>query len=118
MNRISKNNYNKKDKIKHIKNEHDQINQDGKTKHKKKIKLTKKQKIVLLSILAVIGIFIIVFLIKLGTYIYKADGNIADAAINMMADVVGDENPITALVMGVSEGIDTPLTDTIILVRI
>ena len=98
MNRISKNKYNgnKKEKEK-----------------KQKKKLSKKHKIIIWSL---IGILIVIFAITLGTYVYKADGNIANAAINMVADVVGDETPITALVMGVSEDINTPLTDTIILV--
>lgn len=94
MNRISRNKYNGNDK-------------------KEKKKLTKKQKIIIFSI---IGIIIVLFAIKIGTYIYKADGNIADAAINMVADAVGDETPITALVMGVSTDLDNELTDTIILV--
>lgn len=34
----------------------------------------------------------------------------------MMADVVGDDTPITVLVLGVSEDIDTALTDTMMLV--
>ena len=98
MNRISKNKYNGNNKEK---------------EKKPKKKLSKKHKIIIWSL---IGILIVIFAITLGTYVYKADGNIANAAINMVADVVGDETPITALVMGVSEDINTPLTDTIILV--
>lgn len=98
MNRIGKSKYNGKDRTK-----------------KEKKKLTKKQKIIIFSVIgAILGILAII----MGIYIYKADGNIKKAAINMVADAVGDETPVTALVMGVSEGIDTPLTDTIILVRI
>lgn len=96
MNRISNNKYNGNNKSK-----------------KEKKKLTKKQKIIIWSI---IGVILIILAIIMGVYIYKADGNIKKAAINMVADAVGDETPVTALVMGVSEGIDTPLTDTIILV--
>lgn len=103
MNRISKNKYNEKDKL------------NDKKEKKEKKKLTKKQKIIILSI---IGAIIVLFAVKIGTYIYKADGNIADAAINMVADAVGDETPITALVMGVSTDLENELTDTIILVRI
>lgn len=102
MNRISKNKYNGKDKLK------------KETNSEKKMS-TKKRKIMIWSF---IGVVIVLLVAVIGTYIYKADGNIAHAAINMVADAVGDETPITALVMGVSEGIDTPLTDTIILVRI
>lgn len=102
MNRISKNKYNDKDRL-------------NKENKKEKKKLTKKQKII---ILAIILIIIVLFAVKMGTYIYKAEGNIADAAINMVADVVGDETPVTALVMGVSTDLENELTDTIILVRI
>lgn len=99
MNRISKNKYNGKDRLKSDK--------------KEKKKLTKKQKIIIGS---VIGAIALIFLIMIGVYIYKADGNIKDAAINMVADAVGDETPVTALVMGVSTDLENDLTDTIILV--
>ena len=100
MERISKNKY----KIDKHSNRND---------NKEKKKLTTKQKviIVLSIIVSIFAIFAIVF----GTYVYKADGSIANAAINMMADVVGDDTPITVLVLGISEGIDIPLTDTILL---
>ena len=99
--RISKNKYKEKNNLKEHK--------------KEKKELTKKKKIFIWLIVGLILVFVVA---KIGKYIYKADGNIAHAAINMVADAVGDETPITALIMGVSEGIDTPLTDTIILVRI
>lgn len=88
----------------------------SKNKYKVKKQLSKKQKViiavtVIMSIILLLGIVI-------GTYIYKADGDIGDAALNMMADVVGDDTPITVLVLGVSEGIDIPLTDTMMLARI
>lgn len=88
----------------------------SKNKYKVKKQLTKKQKIIIavsiiISIITLLGIV-------MATYVYKADGDIANAAINMMADVVGDDDPITALVLGVSEGIEIPLTDTMMLVRI
>ena len=88
-------------------------NNNKHTRKKEKKKLTKKQKIIIWS---VVGAIFATLSIVMGVYIYKADGNIKKAAINMVADAVGDETPVTALVMGVSEGIDTPLTDTIILV--
>lgn len=91
MDRISKNNYNVK-----------------------KIKLLKSRKslIIFYVILLILLILISIF----GTYIYKANGNLSDATINMMADVVGDDNPISVLVLGVSEDIDTALTDTMMLI--
>ena len=110
MNRISKNKYNGKEKPKE-----DNI-KDNQNKNEKEVKgKKKKNKKVKLIILSILGILLVSLAIVMGTYIYKADGNIANAAINMVADAVGDETPVTALVLGVSEGIDTPLTDTIIL---
>ena len=91
------------------------MNRIANNKHarkKEKKKLTKKQKIIIWS---VVGGIALILAIIMGVYIYKAGGNIKKAAINMVADAVGDETPVTALIMGVSEGIDTPLTDTIIL---
>lgn len=91
MDRISKNNYNVK-----------------------KIKLFKSRKslIIFYVILLILLILISIF----SSYIYKANGNLSDATINMMADVVGDDNPISVLVLGVSEDIDTALTDTMMLI--
>ena len=88
------------------------ITNNRQKRKKEKKKFTKKQTIVLWSSVATI---ITALAVIVGIYIYKADGNIKDAALNMVADAVGDETPVTALIMGVSEGIDTPLTDTIIL---
>ena len=91
MDRISKNNYNVK-----------------------KINLFKSRKslIIFYVILLILLILISIFC----SYIYKANGNLSDATINMMADVVGDDNPISVLVLGVSEDIDTALTDTMMLI--
>ena len=88
----------------------------SKNKYKVKKELSKKQKVII--VISVIAAIITTLGIVMGTYVYKADGDIANAAINMMADVVGDDDPITALVLGVSEGIEIPLTDTMMLVRI
>ena len=85
----------------------------SKNKYKVKRELNKKQKVII--VVSVIVAIITVLGIVMGTYVYKADGDIANAAINMMADVVGDDTPITVLVLGVSEGIDIPLTDTMML---
>jgi len=84
-----------------------------KAKHEKKKKLTKKQKvkIILASILALFTLLGVVF----GVYVYKADGNIAEAVLNVATDVLGEQDPIFVLVLGVSEDISSKLTDTIIL---
>lgn len=88
----------------------------SKSNHKNKIQLFKSRKaLIVWSVVAVI--FVVLFSIC-ATYIYQANGSLSDAAINMMADVVGDDTPITALVLGVSEDIETALTDTMMLVRL
>lgn len=84
-------------------------NSKGKTGTKKK--LTKKQKI----IIAIIAVIVILIGTVFGVYIYKANGNIAEAVLNVTTDVLGEKDPIFVLVLGVSEDISNPLTDTIIL---
>ena len=84
---------------------------EDKPKTKKKWSKKKILRIVLISIVSIIAIIGILF----GTYVYKADGNIANAALNMAADVLGEEDPIFVLILGVSEDISAQLTDTIIL---
>jgi len=61
-------------------------------------------------------VIFLVIIATASTYIYQAKGNLSDAALNMMADVVGDDTPISVLVLGVSEDIDSALTDTMMLV--
>lgn len=90
MDRISKNNYDNK-----------QIN----------LFKTRKSLIIIYIIVLILLVLLSIF----GTYIYKAKGNLSDAAINMMADVAGYDTPISVLVLGVSEDIDTMLTDTMML---
>lgn len=70
------------------------------------------------TISIIIFIIVVLLVIVIGGYILKAHGNLSHAAINMMADMVGDDTPITALVLGVSEDLDSTLTDTIMLARI
>ncbi len=82
----------------------------GKTSGTKK-KLTKKQKIIISIIVAIVILIGTVF----GVYIYKANGNIAEAVLNVTTDVLGEKDPIFVLVLGVSEDISNPLTDTIML---
>ena len=84
-------------------------------KEKKKIS-KKKIAIIIISILAIlIAIAGIVF----GRYVYKAGGDVKQAAISMTKDVattiVGKDEPIFVLVLGISEDITSKLTDTIIL---
>lgn len=80
-------------------------NSKGKSKGKKALK------IVLSIILTIVLIFSIVF----GVYIYKAGGSIKGAVMNMVKDVIGEQDPVFVLIMGVSEDISVELTDTIML---
>ena len=60
-------------------------------------------------------LFIITIGVVFGVYIYKADGNIAEAVLNVASDVLGNDDPIFVLILGISEDISAKLTDTIIL---
>ncbi len=86
----------------------------SKNNYKNKIQLFKSRKS--LIIFSVIMLILVIVFSICATYIYQANGSLSDAALNMMADVVGDDTPITVLVLGVSEDIDTALTDTMMLV--
>ena len=113
----------KEDKIdsKHTEKKGNRLCDDKQRKKKRKkeqrqgkIKLNKKK--IVITILAVLAAVILIIGIFAGTYIYKANGNLATAALNMAADVLGEDDPIFILVLGISEDIKAALTDTIILV--
>lgn len=82
-------------------------------KKKEKKKLSKKQKLLIVGI--IIAVIITFIGIVFGVYIYKANGNITEAVLNVATDVLGDKDPIFVLVLGISEDISSKLTDTIIL---
>jgi len=82
-------------------------------KGKSKKKFTRRQKI--LISLGVVATIIATIGIVFGVYIFKAGGNVKDAVLNMATDIVGDQDPIFVLVLGVSEDISAQLTDTIML---
>ena len=84
----------------------------GKKEKKPKKKWSKKKKIIVLSI-----IFIIILAIGIvcGTYIYKAGGNVKEAVLDAATDIVGEQDPIFVLVLGISQDISVELTDTIML---
>lgn len=86
---------------------------DNKKNGGKKKRFTKKQKV--LIVLGVIGAIILLLGIVFGVYVFKAGGNVKDAVLNMATDIVGDQDPIFVLVLGVSEDISAKLTDTILL---
>ena len=84
------------------------------SKHSKnKIQLFKTRKSFV--IMTFILILILFLGIISGTYIYNANGNISNAALDMMADIIGTDEPISVLILGVSEDIETALTDTMML---
>ncbi|MBO5349268.1 MAG: LCP family protein [Clostridia bacterium] len=84
---------------------------ENKSVNKGKKKSRKALKIVLSILLAIIIIIGTVF----GTYVYKSGGSIKGAVMSMVKDVMGKQEPIFVLVMGVSEDISAELTDTIML---
>ena len=103
-------------KVKHEIANNKTPNKKSNVKKDKKIKNeNKKGKKALKIILSILLIFIIIIGVIFGRYIYKSGGNIKNAVINMVKDVMGEQDPIFVLVMGVSEDISAELTDTIML---
>lgn len=84
-------------------------------KHCDKTKVKKKHKI-LKIILIIILILLIVSLAIFSAYLVKSEGNVVDAALNMVTNFVGEQNPVFVLILGVSEDVSIKLTDTIMLV--
>lgn len=76
----------------------------------------KKKHRVLKVMLTILLIIIIVAGAIFGKYVYDAGGSISGAVMNIVKDVLGDQDPVFVLVMGVSEDISVELTDTIILI--
>ena len=87
----------------------------GKSKKDKKSKISKKK--IALIIASVIAVVIILVGISFGKYVYQAEGDVKKAVLNMASDVavniVGNDEPIFVLVLGISEDITSKLTDTI-----
>ena len=76
----------------------------------------KKKHKVLKIVLSILMIIVIVIGCIFGKYVYDAGGSISGAVMNIVKDVLGDQDPVFILVMGVSEDISVELTDTIILI--
>ena len=89
------------------------VDMNKKSKKDKKKKGKHKALKIVLSILLVV---VIVVGFIFGKYVYDAGGSITGAVMNIVKDVMGDQDPVFVLVMGVSEDISVELTDTIILV--
>ncbi len=101
----------RRSRIENNKREKKKSKKDKKTKKTKK-KWSRKKKIIVFSIII---LFFAVIGVVFGTYVYKADGNIAEAVLNVASDVLGNDDPIFVLILGISDDIKTELTDTIIL---
>ena len=80
----------------------------GKNKKKEKKPLTKNQKIVLGVVAGILGIILILAII----FVVKLAKNDWDFGQTLTNDVLGPKDPIFVLAMGVSEDIEVPLTDT------
>ena len=93
----------------------------SKTKNKTRVGKEGKKKIskkkVGIIIASILAILIVIIGISFGRYVYKAEGDVKKAVINMASDVavniVGRDEPIFVLVLGISEDITSKLTDTI-----
>ena len=86
-------------------------------KNKEKTKWSKKKIGITIAVIATI--LIISLGIAVGRYIYKAEGDVKKGLLNLASDmavnIVGNDEPIFVLVLGISEDITSKLTDTIIL---
>ncbi len=122
MSRRGKNNFKEENKRKPRYNSKNNVKRKSSTKNKRipqkenadkksKKKMNKALKIVLIVLISLLAVVASIF----GTYLYKSNGNIKNAIFNIYKDVVGDQDPIFVLILGVSEDISTELTDTIML---
>lgn len=89
------------------------IEKNGQKGKSNKKKMPRKKKIII-AVSIILGIFLILGIV-FGVYVFKAKGNVKEAVLNIATDIVGDQDPIFVLVLGVSEDISAKLTDTIIL---
>lgn len=99
-----------KEKVNNMKRGNDADNSNEKKKK------TKKPHKILRAFLAILLTIMVILGVIFGTYVYKAGGSLSSAVMNIFKDVMGDQDPVFVLVMGVSEDISVELTDTIILV--
>lgn len=88
----------------------------NKQETKKKDNKAKKMNKVLKTILIILVVALITCCTIFGTYVYRSGGSFSEAFKSLVKDVVGDQDPIFVLVLGVSEDISAELTDTIMLV--
>ena len=83
-------------------------------RNKKELKLKKEHKILKLILI----LFVIVLILQMAifsAYVFKSKGNIAEATIDIATDIVGKQDTIFCLFLGISDDLKSNLTDTIIL---
>ncbi len=87
----------------------------GNEKKSGKKKWSKKKTGITIAI--ILAVIIVLIGISFGKYVYQAEGDVKKAVLNMASDVavniVGNDEPIFVLVLGISEDITSKLTDTI-----
>ena len=110
-NRVIENKKGRREKIK----EEEKMAKDEKKKLKEEKKAEKKKNKngIGKKILCVIGIIILIFL---STFIFKLAKNNWDFGKTLTSDVLGPKDPVFVLVMGVSEDLVVPLTDTMMVI--
>lgn len=83
-------------------------------KNSNELKLRKLRK--LFKIILILFIMCLIFSTAVfSAYIFGSKGNLAEATINLATDIIGKQETIFCLILGISEDINTNLTDTIIL---
>lgn len=80
----------------------------------KKVKGRKRNKILKIFLILIL-IWLILSVAVFSAYLLKSKGNITKATLNIVTDIVGEQEPVFCLILGVSEDISVQLTDTIIL---
>ena len=105
---------NKKGRREKIKEEEKQAKEEKKKlKEESKAEKKKNKKGIGKKILCVLGIMVLIFI---STFIFKLAKNNWDFGRTLTSDVLGPKDPVFVLVMGVSEDLVAPLTDTMMVI--
>ena len=105
---------NKKGRREKIKEEEKQAKEEKKKlKEESKAEKKKNKKGIGKKILCVLGIMVLIFI---STFIFKLAKNNWDFGRTLTSDVLGPKDPVFVLVMGVSEDLVVPLTDTMMVI--
>lgn len=84
-----------------------------KNNNNKELKLRKISKKIIRVILILFVVIMIMQVAVFSAYLVKSKGSVSKAAINIVEDVVGKQEPIFCLILGISEDTNAILTDTI-----